>query len=388
MKQGFPAKLAVVGALISSKATTSWRRALSGLLLSGALIGASACNEDGGLIPFPTPVVIQPNGPKPEWGPSIKPEMQAVIEQLDSLTKGVPLYTLTPQQARKAPSFKEALLAVMSKYNIAMPNQSVDTTGRAIPVAGGTIRVRIYTPRLVSPNMPGIVYYHGGGWVIATNDTYDFSARALAAKTGSVVVAVEYRKGPEFRFPTAHNDAFAAYRWVRDNASSMKIDASRIAVAGESAGGNLAATVCIMARDAGIPLPKHQLLVYPIARYDMNTPSYQQFANAKPLSKPAMQWFFSYYLNSPADGASPLISLVNNQNLQGLPPATVINAEIDPLQSEGQQYAAQLKAAGVSVTSKVYVGVTHEFFGMAPVVPQASDAQTLAATELIKSLNL
>jgi acetyl esterase/lipase len=236
--------------------------------------------------------------------------------------------------------------------------------------------------------MPGIVYYHGGGWVIATVDTYDFSARALAAKTGSVVVSVEYRKGPEFRFPTAHNDAFAAYRWVRENAASLKIDAGRIAVAGESAGGNLAAAVCLMARDAGVPLPKHQLLVYPIARYDMNTPSYQQYANAMPLNKPLMQWFFANYLNSPADGQSPLISLVNAQNLQGLPPATVINAEIDPLQSEGQEYAAKLKAAGVPVTSKVYVGVTHEFFGMSSVVPQAQDAQILAAAELVKSLNL
>jgi acetyl esterase len=126
--------------------------------------------------------------------------------------------------------------------------------------------------------------------------------------------------------------------------------------------------------------------VYPIARYDMNTPSYTQYAAAKPLSKPLMQWFFDKYLNTPTEGASPLISLTNATNLQGLPPATVINAEIDPLQSEGQEYAAKLKAAGVAVTTKVYEGVTHEFFGMATVVPEAKDAQALAATELKKSL--
>ncbi|WP_316248062.1 alpha/beta hydrolase [Hymenobacter sp. BT491] len=357
------------------------RSFLHGMIVLLAL-AFSACNDDDGASPVTT---IMPKGPKPEWGPTIKPEMQTVIEKLDELSKGVPLYTLTPQQARLAPSATDAVMAVMKDYNLPMPTPLVDTTGQRIPVAGGTIRVRIYTPKNAAASNPGLVYYQGGGWVIANLNTYDPSARALAEQTGAVVVSVQYRKAPENKYPTAHNDAFAAYRWVRDNATALKINAQRIAVAGESAGGNLAAAVCLMARDASVPLPVHQLLVYPIARYDMTTPSYAQYATAKPLSKPLMQWFFDKYLNSAADGASPLISLVNAPNLTGLPPATVINAEIDPLQSEGQEYAAKLKAAGVAVTSKVYAGVTHEFFGMAPVVPEAQEAQALAAAELKKS---
>jgi len=342
----------------------------------------TACDDDSANSPTTT---IRPKGPKPEWGPTIKPEMQTVIEALDSLSKGVSLTSLTPQQARLAPSATDAAMAVMKNFRIPAPTPQVDTTGQRIPVAGGTIRVRIYTPKNATASMPGIVYYQGGGWVIANLNTYDPSARALAEQTGAVVVSVQYRKAPEFKYPTAHNDAFAAYRWVRDNATTLKINVQRIAVAGESAGGNLAASVCMMAKTANVPLPVHQLLVYPIARYDMNTPSYTQYAAAKPLSKPLMQWFFDKYLNTPTEGASPLISLTNATNLQGLPPATVINAEIDPLQSEGQEYAAKLKAAGVSVTTKVYEGVTHEFFGMATVVPEAKNAQALAATELKKS---
>lgn len=233
--------------------------------------------------------------------------------------------------------------------------------------------------------LPGIVYYHGGGWVIATIDTYDASARALAEQSGAVVVSVEYRKGPEFKYPTAHNDAFAAYQWVLANAASLKVNAQKVAVAGESAGGNLAAVVSMMARDNGIALPVHQLLVYLIASNDVNSPSYVQYADAKPLSKPLMQWFFGHYLSTPTKGDSPWISLVKAANLAGLPPATVINAQIDPLQSEGQQYAENLKRAGVAVTSTVYEGVTHEFFGMAAVVPQAKEAQKLAADELKKA---
>jgi acetyl esterase len=358
------------------------RRLMQGLAMLLALT-FTACDDDDSSSPA---TGIRPKGPKPEWGPTIKPEMQTVIEALDSLSKGVPLYTLTPQQARMAPSATDAAMAVMKNFRIPMPTPMVDTTGQRIPVIGGTIRVRIYTPKNATASMPGIVYYQGGGWVIANLNTYDPSARALSEQTGAVVVSVQYRKAPENKFPTAHNDAFAAYRWVRDNATMLKINSQRIAVAGESAGGNLAAAVCMMARTANVPMPVHQLLVYPIARYDMNTPSYMQYANAKPLSKPLMAWFFDKYLNNAAEGQNPLISLVNATNLQGLPPATVINAEIDPLQSEGQEYAAKLKAAGVAVTSKVYEGVTHEFFGMATVVPEAKEAQALAASELKKSL--
>jgi acetyl esterase/lipase len=258
----------------------------------------------------------------------------------------------------------------------------VDTMGREIPVQGGQIHVRIYTPQTGKATYPMIVYYHGGGWVIATIDTYNASAQALAEQSDAIVVSVEYRKGPEYKFPTAHNDAFAAYKWTLQNASTLKGDSTRVAVAGESAGGNLAVSVSMMARDSGIRKPVHEVAVYPIANNDTNTPSYQQYADAKPLSKPLMEWFFRNYLRTPADGDQPWISLVDEANLSNLPPATIIGAELDPLQSEGKQLADKLQAANVSTEYRLYKGVTHEFFGMAQVIPEAKDAQAFATQRL------
>jgi acetyl esterase/lipase len=306
--------------------------------------------------------------------------MQVVIEKLDSLSGPKPMHGLTAQEARKAPSATDATMAAMKAYGIPTPPSPVDTMSKE--VAPG-VKARIYTPRNAGNGpLPVVVYYHGGGWVIATLDTYDPSVRALVEKTGAIFVSVAYRQAPENKFPTAHNDSFAAYQWVLKNAASIKGDPQRVAVAGESAGGNLAAAVCMMARDKGVSLPKHQLLVYPIAGYDLNTPSYQKNANAKPLSKPLMAWFFDKYLRTPADGKNPLISLVTAPNVKGLPAATVITASIDPLMSEGKTYADKLQAAGVPVKYRNFDGATHEFFGMGAVVPQAREAQDFAAGEL------
>lgn len=327
---------------------------------------------------------IQPKGPKPSWGPTITPQMQTVIETLDTISP-IPLNTLTPQQARMQPSPADAAMRVMRNYNIAAPAMNVDTMGREVPVQGGSIHVRIYTPKTGKSSYPLIVYYHGGGWVIATIDTYNASAQALAEQVDAIVVSVEYRKGPEFKFPTAHNDSYAAYRWSLANASTFKADSTKVAIAGESAGGNLAVAVSMMARDNGIRKPSHILSVYPIARYGFDTESYNTYANAKPLSKPLMQWFFMHYLNNPAEGSNPLISLVN-ANLSGLPATTIINAEIDPLQTEGGMLADKLRAANVPVVRQLYTGVTHEFFGMATVIPEARDAQAFAAQRLRDAL--
>lgn len=327
---------------------------------------------------------IKPTGPIPAWGPTIKPEMQAVIEKLESF-KTPPLETLPVAEARKAPSPADAVKALMQEKNIAVPASNADTTGKDIPVQGGMIHLRIYTPRTGNGPFPVIVYYHGGGWVIANLDTYDASARSLSDKAGAVVVSVAYRQAPEFKFPIAHNDSFEAYKWVLANVASIKGNPAKIAVAGESAGGNLAASVSILARDNNVKLPVHQLLVYPIANYDLNSESYLKYAGAKPLSKPLMQWFFMHYLSSPNEGSNPLISLVN-ANLAGLPPTTIIGAEIDPLQTEGKILSDRLVAAGVPVGYMLYTGVTHEFFGMASVVPEAKQAQDYAVQELMKDL--
>ena len=274
-------------------------------------------------------------------------------------------------------------MALVKEHNIPMPASMVDTMGKDIPVKGGKIHVRIYTPKAGTAPFPVVVYYHGGGFVIADLDVYDASAKGLAEQTGAIVVSVAYRLAPEHKFPTAHNDAYDAYLWTLKNAAAMNGDPKMIAVAGESAGGNLAANVSIMARDNNVQIPVHQLLVYPVANSDMNSESYKKNAMAKPLDKPMMEWFVKNYLNNMAEAKDPRISLVN-ANLKGLPSTTIITAEIDPLQSEGQLLADKLKSAYVKVDSKNYSGVTHEFFGMAIIVPQAKDAQAYAAGELKK----
>lgn len=327
------------------------------------------------------PMPVKPSGPAPAWATGIKPEMQAVIETLASLG-GKPIETLSAQEARQQPTPADAVLKLMQQNNIPMPPVTADTMSRMVMPG---VKVRIYTPKNATGTLPVVVYYHGGGWVIANLDTYDASVRGLVEKTGAIFVSVAYRQAPEHKFPTAHNDSFAAYQWVLRNAASFKGDPQNVAVVGESAGGNLAASVSMMARDKKVMLPKHEVLVYPIAGYDMNTPSYQKNAQAKPLNKPMMAWFFDKYLRNAADGKNPMISLVN-ANLKGMPPTTIITASLDPLMSDGQMLADKLKAAGVATKYQNFDGVTHEFFGMAPLVPQATEAQNLAAGELKNAL--
>ena len=330
-----------------------------------------------------TPFKLKPMNDKPAWGKDMTDPMAVVIEKLVSFN-APPLVSLSAQEARKQPSPADAAKAVMQENNIEMPATNVDTTGKDISVQGGLIHLRIYTPRTGKSNYPVIVYYHGGGWVIADLNTYDASAQGLANQAEAVLVSVAYRQAPEHKFPTAHNDSYAAYEWTVKNADSIKGDPKNIAIVGESAGGNLAASVSMMARDKGIQLPVHQVLIYPIAGYDFNTPSYKQNDSTKPLSSGLMKWFFQNYLNSPADGKSPMISLVN-ANLKGLPATTIIAAQYDPLKSEGEMLRDNLTKAGVATVYKLYNGVNHEFFGMAAILPEAREAQELAVSELKKA---
>ncbi len=314
------------------------------------------------------------------------PQMQAVLHELRAL-EPKPIATLSAEDAREQPTPADAVKRLLKKQNRSTdPAPVADVDDRKIPGKDAQIPVRIYTPNGQGP-FPVIVYYHGGGWVIATNDVYDSSARALTNAADAVLISVEYRKGPEHRFPAAHEDAYAAYLWALAHAAEINGDPKRVAVAGESAGGNLAAGVALLARERGQQLPVHQLLVYPVAGHDFTTPSYQENADAMPLNKAAMPWFFEKYLNNPADAKNPLISLVQAKDLRGLPPATVITAEIDPLRSEGKRYAERLREAGVPVTYKNYEGVTHEFFGMGAVVDKAKQAVALAGSELKDSFN-
>jgi acetyl esterase len=307
-------------------------------------------------------------------------DMRHVLRHLEALGPR-PIETLTPEEARMQPTPADAVKALLRKHGkTPAPLPVARVIDRTIPGPGGEIPVRIYAPHGEGP-FPVIVYTHGGGWVIATNDTYDASARGLCDATGAIVVSVEYRKAPENRFPAAHQDAFAAYHWVLQNADELGGDPERVAVAGESAGGNLALSTAILARDNGIRLPAHVLAVYPIADGRTDSPSYLENAEAKPLNRPMMEWFFGHYLRSPADAEHPLISLVR-ADLRGLPPTTVITAEIDPLRSDGERLAQALQAAGVEVAYHTHDGVTHEFFGMAMVVKDAAKALAQAAKAL------
>jgi acetyl esterase len=328
---------------------------------------------------------LKPTGEDPAWGQGIDDEMLVVMEKLQSYG-APPIETLSAEEARKQPTPTKAVMDVMNEHGIAMPSSQVDTMGQDIPVTGGSIHARIYTPRTGDSSYPVIVYYHGGGWVIADLDVYDASAKGLAEQTGAIVVSVHYRQGPEHKFPTAHNDAFAAYQWVLKNAAGMKGNPRMVAVAGESAGGNLACNVSIMARDKGVMMPLYQVLVYPVANNDMNAESYQKYAAAKPLNKPMMEWFARNYLGDVSKAGDPRIALVK-ANLKGLPGTTIIGAEIDPLQTEGKVLADKLKDAGVAVNYKLYQGVVHEFYGMATVVPDAKDAQGVAASDLKAAFN-
>lgn len=331
------------------------------------------------------PQKLNPKSPKPDWGKDMTNPMAVVIEKLRGYN-APPLTSLSAQEARKQPSPADAAMAVIQEHRIQMPPNNVDTVGKDIPVQGGQIHLRIYTPKTGKVAYPVIVYYHGGGWVIADLNTYNSSAQGLANQAEAVVVSVAYRQAPEHKFPTAHNDSYAAYEWTVKNAASIKGDPKQIAVFGESAGGNLAASVSMMARDKGMQLPIHQVLVYPIAGYDFNTPSYKESDSTKPLSSGLMKWFFDKYLNSAADGKNPMISLVT-ANLKGLPATTIISAQYDPLRSEGEMLEDRFKKAGVDTKRKLYNGTTHEFFGMAAILSEAKDAQGYAVDALKNAFN-
>jgi acetyl esterase/lipase len=308
-------------------------------------------------------------------------QMQAVLDELGSM-HGKPIETLTAAEARKQPTPTDAVKSLLKKKGKSTaPDPVVISVDRTIDTSHGSLPARIFTPRAGTAPFPVVVYFHGGGWVIADKDVYDAGARALSKLADAVVVSVDYRQGPENKFPAAHDDAYAAYEWAIANASSIKGDPRRIALAGESAGGGLAVSAAIMARDRKIQMPLAVVSVYPIAGTDTTTPSYEENADAKPLNREMMTWFFEKYLNGPQDRSDPRVNLVA-ADLAGLPPVTIINAEIDPLRSEGEMLAQKLQAAGVNVEQKTYPGVTHEFFGMGAVVDKALTAEQMAAHSL------
>ncbi len=308
-------------------------------------------------------------------------QMQAVLDQLAALN-GKPIPQCTPEEARKQPTPTDAVTALLKKQGKSLDPEPVGSVKDAMyPAAMGNQPVRVYTPKGDGP-FPVLAYWHGGGWVIADLDTYDSSCRALCNAANCIVASMDYRRAPEHPFPAAADDAFAGYHWVLKNAATWNGDPERVAVGGESAGGNLAAVTTLRARDKGLVLPVHQLLVYPVTDNNLETPSYVKNAAAKPLDKPMMKWFFAHAVNNNSSAAINPYAFPMRAQLAKLPPATVLNAEIDPLLDDGVKYAAKLKAAGVPVTQQTFPGVTHEFFGMGAVVDKSKEAVKVAADAL------
>ncbi|MBC8135393.1 MAG: alpha/beta hydrolase fold domain-containing protein [Fibrella sp.] len=314
------------------------------------------------------------------------PPMQAVLDTLTSL-KPRPLPELSPAEARKEPGSKDAFKELLKRRNggtLPAPEPVARVEDRTVPGPAGPRTVRVYTPEGAGP-FPVAVYVHGGGWTVGSIAGYDPSYRALANTARCVVISVSYRLAPENKFPSGLEDVYAAFQYIRKNAAQFGGDPKRVAIVGESAGGNLAAAVCLLSRDRKAALPVYQVLIYPITDTRTSTASYREHKYAVPLDRPQMVYFISNVVRSKRDLDSPYLAVLRAPSLRGLPPATVITAEIDPLNTEGVAYANRLRASGIPVRYKNYDGATHEFFSMGAIVPDAKDAVQFVAEGLKKA---
>jgi acetyl esterase len=301
----------------------------------------------------------------------LDPQAKALLEQIP--VADMPDFdTLNPAVVRKAFSAFGALAEDVELAGI---------ENRSVPGPAGEIPVRIYTPEGSGP-FPLVVFFHGGGFVVCDLDTHDGTCRQLSLRSGCVVVSVDYRLAPEHRFPAGLEDCYAATCWSIEHAADLGVDARRAAVAGDSAGGNLAAAVSLMARDRKGPALVHQLLVYPVTNHAFDTASYRDNAEGYLLSRDMMEWFWKHYLKTPGDGASPLASPLRAESLAALPSATVITAEFDPLRDEGAAYAARLREAGVPTRHAHYDGMFHGFWSMTGLLDRAQEAMDQAAAAL------
>jgi acetyl esterase len=255
-----------------------------------------------------------------------------------------------------------------------------------IPGPHGDIPLRIYTPlNAGSGTLPALVWFHGGGWVIGNLDSADFACRMVTNASGCKLISVDYRLAPEHKFPVPVDDCLAATEWVANNAPAIGVDPQRIAVGGDSAGGNLAAVVSQQAKAAGRPAISFQALVYPVTDYGVDTQSYHDNAEGYLLTRESMQWFYGHYVNTPKDGDDSRVSPLRAGDVSGLPPALVITAEFDPLRDEGEAYARRLETAGVPVTLKRYDGQIHGFFAN-PAIDDGRAAAVLVGTALTGAL--
>jgi acetyl esterase len=301
----------------------------------------------------------------------LHPEVRALLEMMDA--QGAPaLESQDPIVARKDRVEGMKMLG-------GEPRPLGRVEDFSIPGPDGDVPVRLYAMEHGGVR-PALIYFHGGGWVFGNLDTHDSVCRDLAAESGAVVISVDYRLSPEVKFPAAVNDSYAATLWIAANAERLGIDARRISVGGDSAGGNLATVIAMRCRDAGGPALARQLLIYPATDLSsFDTASYRELAEGYFLTRAAMQWFTGHYLASGDQSRLPEASPLHAPNLSGLPPAFVITAEFDPLRDEGEAYAARLQQAGVPVTVKRYPGMVHGFVSMRGVVSDGRQAIQEAA---------
>ncbi len=267
-----------------------------------------------------------------------------------------PTHTLSPAEARELMVKRRAMLD-------ATPEPVARIEDRAIPGPSGEIPVRVYAPS-ADDALPVLVFFHGGGWVIGSIESHDATCRALASASGCAVASVEYRLAPESSFPAAPEDCYAATKWLVENASPLGVDGDRVAVAGDSAGGNLAAVVALMARDRGGPEISYQVLIYPAVDVEGDYRSRDENAEGYFLTVRAMKWFYGHYIQDESDAKDWLASPFLADDHSGLPPAIIVTAGYDPLRDEGEAYAQKLREAGVEVKLSRYDSTIHGFASM------------------------
>ena len=307
---------------------------------------------------------------------SLDPQIAGLIGALDAGFP--PVHTMTGAQARAT---------IRSRFVPAADPEPVGAVSdTSIPGPGGDIAVRIYRPVTDAAALPVVVYAHGGGFVFCDLDSHDGLCRNLANRVGAVMVSVDYRLAPEHPWPAAADDLYAAVRWINDNADALGIDAGRIVVGGDSAGGNLAAVTALMTRDRGGPELAGQLLLYPVIAADFDTESYRAFGRGYYNPKPALQWYWDQYVPTVAERSHPYASPLG-ADLHGLPPAVVVIAGHDPLRDEGVAYADALETAGVSVTRLSYQGGVHGFLTM-PMLDLAQRARADISREVAQLVSL
>jgi acetyl esterase/lipase len=302
----------------------------------------------------------------------LEPASQALAEA----TSGPPfLYELTPAEAR-------AVLDELQAAPIDKP--SVDDRWITVPADAGDVRVRLVRPPDATGTLPVILYMHGGGWVLGTADTHDRLVRELAVGAGAAVVFVDYDRSPEARYPVAIEQGYATAQWIVREGAANQLDPHRIAVAGDSVGGNMTAALTLMAQERGDVRFVHQSMYYPVTDSGMDTGSYEQFAEGFFLSAKMMAWFWDAYQPEVERRTEPLASPLraSEEQLTGLPPALVLVGEADVLRDEGEAYAARLRAAGTAVTTVRYDGITHDFMMLNPLsethATRAAIAQAVA----------